>query len=105
MTVKRDELFEVHEPPPHGLTRLRVRMEERRASRILRPALVLAMAAAAVTVVLWPRAPEQDRVDFTASVANLDSMSGDVMGLGETAIEPMKSTNPKVVLVRAMPAP
>ncbi len=52
--MKHEELFEVMEPPPHGLTRLRGKMASRRASRLLWPALVTAFAAAAV-LLLVPR--------------------------------------------------
>ena len=59
--MKHDDVFEVLEPPPHGLTRLRARLEERRATRLAWPAL-LAVATLAVLVVLWPRSatPEVD---------------------------------------------
>ncbi|MFT3712948.1 MAG: hypothetical protein QM817_35295 [Archangium sp.] len=104
MSIKREELFEVHEPPAHGLTRLRARMQERKTSRVLRPVLAVAVLAAAVALVFWPR-EAREGVDFGPSVAALESMSGDVMGLEGTAVEAMKSSNPRVVLVRAMAAP
>lgn len=107
MSIKRDELFEAREPPPHGLTRLRARMEERRHSRALRRT-VLALATVAGTlllVVAWPRTQSNvPNVDFTPNVAAMGALpnGADVMALGDTAIEPMRSTNPNVVIVRAM---
>lgn len=103
--MKREDVFEVHEPPPRGLTRLRARMEERRASRVLRPVLVVAVLAVVALLVLWPRA-EVERVDFSQSVAALDAMpaGASVMALGETGVEPLRSTNAQVVLVRVFAA-
>lgn len=99
--MKKEQVFEQLEPPQHGLTRLKARMAERRASRILRPVLVLGVVATVLAVVFWPRAPQ---VDFSPSLAAMNAMEGDVMARGDTSIELMKSTNPRVVLVRAMVA-
>lgn len=95
--MKRDELFEVLEPPPHGLTRLRARLEERRSRRLAGPLLVLASAAAVLTVALWPR-PEAPRVDFSAAL--ITAPEG-VTARGETAVEAQPSSNPNVVIYRA----
>lgn len=101
--MKKQQVFEQFEPPPHGLTRLKSRMAERKASRIVRPVLALGVVATVLAVVFWPRAPEKG-VDFSASVSAMNAMDGDVMARGDTSIELMKSTNPRVVLVRAMVA-
>jgi len=100
--MKRDEVFEVLEPPPHGLTRLRARMEERRARRFAWPVLVTASAVAVLAVVFWPRA-EGPRVDFTAQ---LEAMKVETAtGLGQTALEPLVSQNAGVVLYRVSVMP
>lgn len=100
--MKRDEVFEVLEPPPHGLTRLRARMEERRARRFAWPVLVAVSAAAALAVVFWPRT-EGPRVDFTAQLAAMQTETA--TGLGQTALEPLTSQNAGVVLYRVSVLP
>jgi hypothetical protein len=106
--MKRNEVFEVLEPPPHGLTRLRARMATRRATRLLRPALALALAFAAVVVLLFvPRAAPVDltpdlRASLTGSLLGLGSGGAPVTSLDgrAAAVERMPSGNPKVVLYR-----
>lgn len=98
--MKREELFEVLEPPPHGLTRLRARIDERRYLRVGRWLLVSAIAAA-VLVVLWPR----ERVDLLTPAAALTQQREAVEALGDTRITPLTSTNPHVAVYRAFAAP
>lgn len=100
--MKRDEVFEVLEPPAHGLTRLRARMEERRARRFAWPVLVGVSAVAVLAVVFWPRT-EVPRVDFTAQVAAMKVETA--TGLGRTALEPLVSQNAGVVLYRVSVMP
>ena len=95
--MKRDDVFEVLEPPPHGLTRLRGKLASRRANRLLWPALVTAVAAA-VVVLLVPRG--EVPADFSASLAResgppVSALDGQSLGL-----ERLPSGNPKVVLYR-----
>ena len=104
--MKRDELFEVLEPPPHGLTRLRARMAARRANRLLRPALALAFAAA-VALLLVPREAPVDlsadlRASLTGSLVGLGSDGAPVAALDgrSLGVERLPSGNPKVVLYR-----
>ncbi len=98
--MKRDEVFEVLEPPPHGLTRLRARMNERRASRAVWRALAVSAAVVLAGVVLWPR--QQVRApDFTAYLAGLTATGAPVEGRGETAVELLASRNAEVVVYRA----
>lgn len=95
--MRRDELFEVLEPPPHGLTRLRGKLASRRANRLLWPALVLASAAAAVLLFL----PKSEApAEFSAALAMepgppVSALDGQSLGL-----ERLPSGNPKVVLYR-----
>ncbi len=98
--MKRDELFEVLEPPAHGLTRLRARIDERRYLRAGRWLLVSAITAA-VLVVLWPR----ERVDLLTPATALTHQQHAVEALGDTRITPMASTNPRVAVYRAFAAP
>lgn len=104
--MKRDELFEALEPPPHGLTRLRGKLATRRAHRLLRPALVLAFAAA-VALLFVPRAPP---VDWSTELQG--SLTGSLVGQGgggepvsaldgqALGLERLPSSNPQVVLYR-----
>jgi hypothetical protein len=101
--MKHRDVFEPLEPPPHGLTRLRAGMEERRARRVLWPVLATSLAVAVLAVVLWPR-EETPRVDFSAAVTAMTSTSAPVQALGETGVEPLRSSNPDVVVYRAFPS-
>lgn len=98
--MKRDELFEVLEPPPHGLTRLRARLAARRARRLLWPALVSSLAA--LLVVLF--VPREQPVDLRAALA--DSVFGaegppvSALDGSALAVERLPSSNPQVVLYR-----
>jgi hypothetical protein len=96
--MKRDELFEVLEPPPHGLTRLRAKLASRRANRLVWPALVTAVAAAVALLVFLPRG--EAPVDFRAALVMesgppVSALDGQSLGL-----ERLPSGNPKVVLYR-----
>lgn len=96
--MKRDEVFEVLEPPPHGLTRLDARLRERNSARLARRlALGLAMSAAAVVLTLLPRAEPE----LSQAARTLASVPGEaVVARGETVVQPMASSTGNVVLVR-----
>jgi len=96
--MKRDEVFEVLEPPVGGLTRLRARLAERRSTRVGRWVLAAVLAAAAVTVVVG--VPEREPApDFTAALTVMGTGQG-VEGRGESAVEALPSSDPKVQLYR-----
>lgn len=100
--MKPGELFEVLEPPPHGLTRLRARMAARRANRLLWPALVLAVAAAVVLLFVPREQPVDLLVPLAASVfgANVGAPPASALDGQELGLERMPSSNPNVVLYR-----
>lgn len=98
--MKHDEVFEVLEPPPHGLTRLRARMAARRARRVLGPALVGSLAALLV-VLFFPRDEAVDlRASYAASVFNAGGPPVTALDGSAVAVERMPSSNPQVVLYR-----
>lgn len=99
--MKHDDVFEVLEPPPHGLTRLRARMAARRARRVLWPALVFSLAALLVLLFLPPREPPVDlRASYAASVFNARGAPVTALDGSAVAVERMPSSNPQVVLYR-----
>ncbi len=57
--MKRSDVFEVREPPPHGWTRLKARLEERRPARW--PWAVVATGAVALIVLF--ALPRPGRID------------------------------------------
>ncbi len=96
--MKRDELFEVLDPPPGGLTRLRSRLAARSTRR--RAVLSLGSAlAAACLVVLWV-APRETPGLVMAAQALVATSREAVEARGTTAVEAMPSSNPSVVLYR-----
>lgn len=99
--MKRDDVFEVLTPPPHGLTRLRARMAERSAVRWIRPVLAVSLAVSAVVVLLVPRGDDSLALEARA----MTQAGAAVTARGDTAVEPMVSTNPGVVLYRVTARP
>ncbi len=108
--MKKSELFAALEPPPGGLTRLRARLSERRASA-WRPVLVVASALAFVVAgTLTTRMP-QPPVDLFPAVLG-DPGASVAMGLDLPQAEPvaitggaagllrLQSGNPQVVMYR-----
>jgi len=87
--MKHNEVFEVREPPPHGLTRLRARLREDQRRRFGRRALVLAGAtvAAVLVAVLWP-----------ADAANLTPLARDGVTAGLIGLAPAQTSEPLTVL-------
>lgn len=102
--MKRHEVFEVVEPPPFGLERLRARMATPR-----RAPTKWVLAGAVVTLVLglvwWPRSAPVDLVGATRTffseptrdVSSLDASTGAVLEL--------PSSNPEVILARVASLP
>ncbi|PZR08585.1 MAG: hypothetical protein DI536_24055 [Archangium gephyra] len=89
-------VFEVLEPPPHGLTRLRAAMDERKKQRLLWPVLVSAVAAAVVVVVNVGRPPNALASEFEARARAGES----VTARGASAVEALPSGSPEVVIYR-----
>jgi hypothetical protein len=97
--MKRNEVFEVIEPPPFGLERLRARMAEQRRAPT-RWVLVGAVATLVLVLVWWPRTGAVDLVGATSGflseptrdVTSLDASTGGVLEL--------PSSNPDVILAR-----
>jgi hypothetical protein len=106
--MKREELFEVIEPPPHGLTRLRGKLASRRANRWLRPALLLAFAATMAVLLLVPRTSHPEvNVSLVTPLLLPERGAAPVSALdgSRLALERLPSENPKVVLYRVAVLP
>lgn len=96
------KLFEVLEPPPHGLTRLRAKRAARRGRRWAWPALAVALAATVTVLFVVPR---EAPVDFGASLQGslfapgagpaVSALDAQVLG-----VEALPSGNPRVLLYR-----
>ncbi len=107
--MKRSELFERLEPPPHGWTRLAARLSERRAPR-WRPALGAAFAVAVVVLgTLTSREPVAP-VDLLPAVL-ADPAEAAALGVEvkqepvavldrNAAVMRLPSSNPQVVMYR-----
>ena len=109
--MKREELFEVLEPPPHGLTRLRGRMATRQANRWLRPALLLAFAATMIALLVVPRADQSEGPQLDAALVtpllrpSLGAPPVSALDGSKLALERLPSENPRVVLYRVAVLP
>ena len=103
--MKHDELFEVVNPPAHGLTRLRGKLASRRANRLLRPALVFALAAA-VSLVFVPRGATEPAADLRNALlssllgAERTGPSVSALDARTLGVERLPSSNPKVLVYR-----
>ena len=97
--MKRNEVFEVVEPPPFGLERLRARMAEQRVAPT-RWVLVGAVATVLLVLVFWPRSPAVNLVSATSSF--LSEPTRDVTSLDPStgAVLELPSSNPDVILAR-----
>lgn len=95
--MRRDEVFERLAPPPFGLERLRAQMEARRSVVARRLVLVMALATVVVTLVAWPK---PKAVDLVGEAAGLLDAPSAVSGLGGTAVQPVSTENPDVVIAR-----
>jgi hypothetical protein len=106
--VKREEIFDVLEPPPYGWTRLEARLSERRGARwpLALPAVALAATASLLIAVVlaWPRT---QAVDLSVEISRSSAAAS--FGLGEDtrtlavrtgAAEALPSSDPNVVLYR-----
>lgn len=88
------DVFEVLEPPPHGLTRLRAAMEERKRRPVVWPVLV---AAAAVLIIVKVEPPNT----FTTELERRGQPQSEaVVARGETAVEAVPSSSSDVVIYR-----
>lgn len=95
--------FEVLDPPPHGLTRLRAGLNERRRLAVTWR-LALATAAAALLLLWW--AQPSDAVDLRAAAGvRFEDPVADVVGRGETGVQVMPSSDPHVVFARVSSTP
>jgi hypothetical protein len=109
--MKREELFEVLEPPPHGLTRLRGRMATRQANRWLRPALLMAFAATMAALLFVPRDATEPGPKLEVSLLTpllqpqLGAPPVSALDGSKLAVERLPSANPKVVLYRVAVLP
>ena len=100
--MKRDALFEVLEPPPGGLTRLRARMA---ASSPLRWWPVGAVAAGVMVVLLvaLPRGPKVDLV--SGSRDWFEAGAPAVLGLEGTRVVQVPTSRDDVVMAQVVSTP
>ena len=92
--------FEILEPPPGGLTRLKAAMAERRTVRVWQPVLAGALALLLVAVALFARS--QERADLVGDVRGsvFGTVAAPVVVRGDAAAQRLPSSNPNVVLYR-----
>ncbi len=93
--------FEILEPPPGGLTRLKAAMAaERRVLRVWQPVLAGALALVLIAFAFFARS--QDRADLVGGAR--DSVFGaspvPVVVRGDAAALRLPTSNPKVVFYR-----
>ncbi len=79
-------LFEVLEPPPGGLTRLRARIGRERRRRVRRWSLAMAAAALALAALTAPLLPRGDAGPWAPGAPDVDALALQV-GLGEPPAE------------------
>lgn len=89
-------VFEVLEPPPHGLTRLRAAMDARKKQRLMWPVLVSAVVAAVLIMVKIDQ-PQNALVSEFDARSRVDQS---VTARGDSAVEAMPSSSPDVVIYR-----
>ena len=105
--MKREDVFEVFEPPAGGLSALRARLEARPLRRLrFAPIAAFAMAAAALYVLSRPDAPDLVKAagrhaDPSAVALGLAPMPEAPVALareqrGTTALAEVKTSNPDV---------
>jgi hypothetical protein len=94
--MKRSDVFEPLEPPPHGWTRLKARLEERRARRW--PVAIAAVAAVVLALVLAPK-PRPD-AEVEAALRSGFIVSNEALTLKDGAAQQLPSSDPKVLLYR-----
>lgn len=96
--MKREEVFEVVEPPPFGLERLRARMDERRRTPTR---WVLVGAVAMVLLVMgWPRTASVDLVSATSTFFTEPLHDVTSLDAATSAVLELPSSNPEVILAR-----
>ena len=100
--MKREHLFEVLDPPPHGLATLRSRMAERRASRWWLPLVAGGAIAATLTILTVTTSRPQPLDLITPSHSLFTEAPDGVTGLEHTAAQQLPSSTSEVVMVRVM---
>lgn len=102
--MKRDELFEVVEPPPFGLSRLRRALVVRQAAAVRRWVLAGAAACGLVALAAWQARPSVDASEVTrdawAAWRGVQGQTEPARGLGETALLRLPSARPDVAVYR-----
>jgi hypothetical protein len=96
--MKRSDVFEPLEPPPHGWTRMKARLGERRARRW---PIAVAAAAAVVLAVLLPKPGPRPGSDVEAALrgAMLD-VPGEPLRVKRGAAQRLPSSDPNVLFYR-----
>jgi hypothetical protein len=92
--MKREEIFELHDPPPGGLAKLRARMREKR--RRPRAAFVLAFAVAALALFVATRRHRPGLLD--AARAHVEPAEVE-LGLASPPAQRVAATERSTVLV------
>lgn len=90
--------FEILEPPPGGLTRLKAAMAGRRAVRIWQPVLAGVLAVALIAFALFAKV--QGRVDLVEAARRAALIGEPVVVRGEAAVLRVPSSNPRVLVYR-----
>ena len=103
--MKRRDVFEVLEPLPGGLTRLRAHLPKRHRSRVWAPALAAGLAAALMVVGgTWSRGGEQPEDLIGAvrdSVFERELAEPVTLEAGQAgALQRLPSSTPQVLLYR-----
>ncbi len=101
--MKRSQVFEVLEPPPFGLERLRARRDEQ--PRRLGTLVLVGLATCACLVLLrWPRPSAVDLVSLARATSAAPMMGhavlSEVTALDNTGVLALPSTDPQVSLYR-----
>lgn len=102
--MKRNEVFEVIEPPPFGLERLRARMAEQRRAPT-KWVLAGAMATLLLVIVWWPRATPVDLVGATRGFLSEPTQNVTTLDAETGAVLELPSSNPEVILARVATLP
>lgn len=102
--MKRNEVFEVVEPPPFGLERLRARLGEQRRAPT-KWVLAGAMATLLLVLVWWPRETPVDLVGATSSFFNAPTRDVTSLDVSTGAVLELPSSNPEVILARVSTLP
>lgn len=102
--MKRHEVFEVVEPPPFGLERLRARMAEQRRAPT-KWVLAGAVATLLLVFVVWPRSAPVDLVGATSAFFVAPTRDVSPLDVSTGAVLELPSSNPEVILARVASLP